>query len=51
MGNLDVSSYGPLLGALPLSVVAFVAFAWLARPSTCSRWGSTMLNRAGSMWR
>ena len=32
MGNLDVSSYGPLLGALPLSVVAFVAFAWLARP-------------------
>jgi len=32
MGNLDVSSYGPLLGALPLSLVAFVAFAWLARP-------------------
>ena len=31
MGNLDVSSYGPLLGALPLAVVAFVAFAWLAR--------------------
>jgi len=32
MGNLDVSSYGPLVGALPLAVVAFVAFAWLARP-------------------
>ena len=32
MGNLDVSSYGPLLGALPLASVAFVAFAWLARP-------------------
>jgi iron complex transport system permease protein len=32
MGNLDVSSYGPLLGALPLAAIAFVAFAWLARP-------------------
>ena len=32
MGNLDVSSYGPLLGALPLASIAFVAFAWLARP-------------------
>jgi iron complex transport system permease protein len=32
MGNLDVSSYGPLVGALPLAVVAVVAFAWLARP-------------------
>jgi iron complex transport system permease protein len=32
MGDLDVSSYGPLLAALPLIVVAFAAFAWLARP-------------------
>jgi iron complex transport system permease protein len=32
MGNLDVSSYGPLVGALPLALIAFVAFAWLARP-------------------
>jgi iron complex transport system permease protein len=32
MGNLDVSSYGPLVGALPLAIIAFVAFAWLARP-------------------
>jgi iron complex transport system permease protein len=32
MGNLDVSSYGPLLGATPLAVIAFAAFVWLARP-------------------
>jgi iron complex transport system permease protein len=32
MGNLDVSSYGPLVGALPLAIIAFAAFAWLARP-------------------
>jgi ABC-type Fe3+-siderophore transport system permease subunit len=32
MGDLDVSSYQPILGSLPLVLVAFVAFAWLARP-------------------
>jgi iron complex transport system permease protein len=32
MGDLDVSSYQPLLSALPLIVVAFAAFAWLAKP-------------------
>jgi iron complex transport system permease protein len=32
MGDLDVSSYGPLLTALPLAGVALAAFAWLARP-------------------
>jgi iron complex transport system permease protein len=32
MGDLDVSSYEPLLTALPLVAGAFVAFAWLARP-------------------
>ena len=32
MGDLDVSSYGPLLTALPLALVALAAFAWLARP-------------------
>jgi iron complex transport system permease protein len=31
MGDLDVSSYGPLLAALPLLGVAFVVFAWLPR--------------------
>ena len=31
MGNLDVSSYTPILWALPLLVLAGVAFAWLPR--------------------
>jgi iron complex transport system permease protein len=32
MGDLDVASYAPILAALPLVIVAFIAFAWLARP-------------------
>jgi iron complex transport system permease protein len=32
MGDLDVSSYEPVVTALPLVVFAFGAFAWLARP-------------------
>jgi iron complex transport system permease protein len=32
MGDLDVSSYQPLLTALPLVVVSFAVFGWLARP-------------------
>jgi iron complex transport system permease protein len=32
MGDLDLASYGPLLAALPLLAVAFLVFAWLARP-------------------
>jgi iron complex transport system permease protein len=32
MGDLDISSYQPLVTALPLVVVAFAVFAWLARP-------------------
>jgi iron complex transport system permease protein len=32
MGDLDVSSYEPILAALPALVFAFAAFAWLARP-------------------
>jgi iron complex transport system permease protein len=32
MGDLDVSSYGPLLTALPLAILSMAAFAWLARP-------------------
>jgi iron complex transport system permease protein len=31
MGDLGIAGYGPLLAALPLTVVAFVAFAWLPR--------------------
>jgi iron complex transport system permease protein len=32
MGDLDISSYQPILTALPLVVVSFAVFAWLARP-------------------
>ncbi len=32
MGDLDVSSYQPIVTSLPLLLVAFVVFAWLARP-------------------
>jgi iron complex transport system permease protein len=32
MGDLDVAGYAPVAGALPFVGVAFVAFAWLARP-------------------
>ena len=32
MGDLDVSSYEPLLVALPGLVIAFAVFGWLARP-------------------
>ena len=32
MGDLDVSSYTPLLSTLPLVILSFAAFAWLARP-------------------
>ena len=32
MGDLDVADYAPLVTALPLILVALVAFAWLARP-------------------
>jgi len=32
MGDLDISSYQPLLTSLPLVMVAFAVFGWLARP-------------------
>jgi iron complex transport system permease protein len=32
MGDLDVSSYQPILAALPASIAALAVFAWLARP-------------------
>ena len=32
MGDLDISSYEPLLTALPLVIVSCAVFAWLARP-------------------
>ena len=32
MGDLDVSSYQPLIAALPTTLAAFAVFGWLARP-------------------
>jgi iron complex transport system permease protein len=32
MGDLDVSSYDPIVAALPLALAAFAVFAWIARP-------------------
>lgn len=32
MGDLDISSYDPLLAALPLGLASMAVFAWLARP-------------------
>lgn len=32
MGDLDVSSYQPILAGLPAMIPAFAVFAWLARP-------------------
>ncbi|HEX9094163.1 MAG TPA: iron ABC transporter permease [Coriobacteriia bacterium] len=32
MGDLDISSYEPLVTAVPLVIVSFAVFAWLARP-------------------
>lgn len=32
VGDLDVASYQPILSAAPLLAVAFIVFAWLARP-------------------
>jgi iron complex transport system permease protein len=40
MGDLDVSSYGPMLAALPLLTAAFVAFAWLMRSLNLLAMGS-----------
>jgi iron complex transport system permease protein len=32
MGDLDVSSYEPIVAALPLMAISLATFAWLARP-------------------
>lgn len=32
MGNLDITNYTPLVGALPFVLISFIAFAWMARP-------------------
>jgi iron complex transport system permease protein len=40
MGDLDVSSYQPIMTALPLVVISFAAFTWLARPLNLLSMGS-----------
>lgn len=47
MGDLDVSSYQPLVTALPLAAVALVAFAWLARPLNLLNLGSDSAEHHG----
>ena len=47
MGDLDVSSYEPLLAALPTATVAFVVFAWLARPLNLLSLGSDSAESRG----
>jgi iron complex transport system permease protein len=47
MGDLDVSSYEPILTSLPLLVVAFVAFAGLARPLNLMSLGSDSAETRG----
>jgi iron complex transport system permease protein len=47
MGDLDVSSYEPLLTSLPLVVFAFGAFAWLARPLNLLSLGSDAAESRG----
>ena len=47
MGDLDVSSYAPLLSTLPLVVLSFAAFAWLARPLNLLSLGSDAAESRG----
>jgi ABC-type Fe3+-siderophore transport system permease subunit len=47
MGDLDISSYQPILTALPLVVVSFAAFAWLARPLNLLSMGADSASTRG----
>src|SRR4029079_9049491 len=47
MGDLDISSYQPLLTALPLVVISLAAFAWLARPLNLLSLGSESASTRG----
>jgi iron complex transport system permease protein len=47
MGDLDVSSYQPLVTALPFALVALGAFAWLARPLNLLSLGSESAEARG----
>ena len=47
IGDLDIASYRPLLGALPLVMVAFLVFAWIARPLNLLSFGPTEAETRG----
>jgi iron complex transport system permease protein len=47
MGDLDVSSYQPILGAAPAAVAALAVFAWLARPLNLLSLGSDSAESRG----
>jgi iron complex transport system permease protein len=47
MGDLDISSYEPLVTSLPLVVISFVVFAWLARPLNLLSLGSESAGTRG----
>jgi iron complex transport system permease protein len=47
MGDLDVGSYAPVVAALPFIVLAFAAFAWLARPLNLLSLGSDAAEARG----
>jgi iron complex transport system permease protein len=47
MGDLDISSYQPILTALPLVVISFAAFAWLARPLNLLSMGADSASTRG----
>jgi iron complex transport system permease protein len=48
MGDLDVSSYGPLVTALPLVAAAFAVFAWIARPLNLLSLGPDSVRRSSA---
>jgi iron complex transport system permease protein len=47
MGDLDISSYEPLVAAAPLGILAFAVFAWLARPLNLLSLGSDSAESRG----
>ena len=47
MGDLDISSYQPIVTALPLVVISFAAFTWLARPLNLLSMGSESASTRG----
>jgi len=47
MGDLDISSYQPILAAVPAAIAALAVFAWLARPLNLLALGSDSAESRG----